>query len=409
MTAVVGLLNKKGVALVADSAVTRSRSGHDMKVTKNGNKMIRVSQCPPICIMVTGSASFLDHPWDIIIREYRMQNGENAGYETVKDCVDNFFDFLRTYDNLWHYPGEHDWVRKNIRRLLDHVSSEIMPDAKERDEEGVLIDPFTYEEELKMVLQECLKDSPAYSKGIFFQDYGLEEFIDFAIKDFKEELDLQVYKPHDPWNTYCDPEILNKHYKNFLKALFNQITGRLSQNETQLIFTGYGIKEEYPSLIPVTVYEGFDRRPNHFIESKDIVEILPGEKEAAICPFAQVDVMESVLSGVSAEWKYKFLKNIHPEKKIKNKLENLILSNQQKNINGWEEALKDYDLREMADLALSLIDLTGFHRILTFQSEGVGGELDVAVITKEEGFTWLSRKSWYHHKDIGGRYGYMGV
>jgi hypothetical protein len=30
-------------------------------------------------------------------------------------------------------------------------------------------------------------------------------------------------------------------------------------------------------------------------------------------------------------------------------------------------------------------------------------------ITKNEGFTWLSRKSWYHHKDISGQYGVLGV
>lgn len=75
----------------------------------------------------------------------------------------------------------------------------------------------------------------------------------------------------------------------------------------------------------------------------------------------------------------------------------------------WEKNLEDYDLLAMAALAQSLIDLTGFHRILTFSQEGVGGPVDLAVITKNEGFTWLSRKSWYHHKDIGGHYGILGV
>ena len=30
-------------------------------------------------------------------------------------------------------------------------------------------------------------------------------------------------------------------------------------------------------------------------------------------------------------------------------------------------------------------------------------------ICKTDGFTWLNRKSWYHHKDVGGRYGKLGV
>lgn len=55
--------------------------------------------------------------------------------------------------------------------------------------------------------------------------------------------------------------------------------------------------------------------------------------------------------------------------------------------NKWEKNLEDYDLLAMASLAQSLIDLTGFHRILTFSEEGVGGPVDLAAITKNEGFT----------------------
>ena len=85
---------------------------------------------------------------------------------------------------------------------------------------------------------------------------------------------------------------------------------------------------------------------------------------------------------------------------------NRFLDNNQRQ---WEKALENYDLQSMAALAESLIDLTGFHRILTFQQEGVGGPVDVAVISKTDGFTWLNRKSWYHHKDVGGQYGKLGV
>ena len=80
-----------------------------------------------------------------------------------------------------------------------------------------------------------------------------------------------------------------------------------------------------------------------------------------------------------------------------------------KNQREWEKTLENYDMKSMASLAQSLIELTGFHRILTFEQEGVGGPVDVAVITKNDGFTWLNRKSWYHHKDVNGVYGSMGI
>jgi hypothetical protein len=75
----------------------------------------------------------------------------------------------------------------------------------------------------------------------------------------------------------------------------------------------------------------------------------------------------------------------------------------------WLKALRDYDLQDMARLAENFIAMTSFERHMTFSPEGVGGPIDLAVITKNEGFTWLNRKSWYHHKDVGGRYGKFGV
>ena len=79
-----------------------------------------------------------------------------------------------------------------------------------------------------------------------------------------------------------------------------------------------------------------------------------------------------------------------------------------KNRREWEKALDQYDLRSMAELAECLVDLTGFQRILTFEQEGVGGPVDLAVISKSDGFQWLSRKSWYLRHN-GNRYGNFGI
>ena len=75
----------------------------------------------------------------------------------------------------------------------------------------------------------------------------------------------------------------------------------------------------------------------------------------------------------------------------------------------WLKALRNYSLQDMAHLAKNLISMTSFERHMTFSQEGVGAPVDVAVISKNNGFTWLNRKSWYHHKDVGGRYGKLGV
>jgi hypothetical protein len=62
----------------------------------------------------------------------------------------------------------------------------------------------------------------------------------------------------------------------------------------------------------------------------------------------------------------------------------------------------------MACLAENLIKATELHRKITFRQEEVGGLIDLAVITREDGFQWLNRKSWYEPSK-GGQYGKFGI
>jgi hypothetical protein len=62
----------------------------------------------------------------------------------------------------------------------------------------------------------------------------------------------------------------------------------------------------------------------------------------------------------------------------------------------------------MASLAENLIHVTELYKKVQFQPENVGGLIDLALITREDGFTWLNRKSWYN-PSRGGQYGKFGV
>ncbi len=54
--------------------------------------------------------------------------------------------------------------------------------------------------------------------------------------------------------------------------------------------------------------------------------------------------------------------------------------------------LSKEDLSEMAE---SLIYLTYLKRRITFAEESVGGPVDVAVISKGDGFVWIKRKHYF--------------
>lgn len=60
-------------------------------------------------------------------------------------------------------------------------------------------------------------------------------------------------------------------------------------------------------------------------------------------------------------------------------------------VNAVSSLSKD-DLAEMAE---SLIYLTYLKRRITFTEESVGGPVDVAVISKGDGFVWIKRKHYF--------------
>jgi len=50
---------------------------------------------------------------------------------------------------------------------------------------------------------------------------------------------------------------------------------------------------------------------------------------------------------------------------------------------------------ELAAMAESLVSLTSFKRKVTMETETVGGPIDVAVISKGDGFIWIKRKHYF--------------
>ena len=74
MTAIVGILNKHGIAVAADSAET---IGNGIKIYNKANKIFNISKYYPIGAAVYGNANFSNlTPWDIIFKLFREDIGK---------------------------------------------------------------------------------------------------------------------------------------------------------------------------------------------------------------------------------------------------------------------------------------------------------------------------------------------
>lgn len=426
MTSVVGILNMSGVALAADSAVTRKRDrsfGDEVrritKVTKNGNKMIRLSDAVPVAVMITGNAEFLRAPWDVIARRYRQKRG-GIPHATVEDVAEDFFRFVSDTPALWDDTAAIGFFRTAMQETYKSLTKWLF--NTKRDGEGRLVRPDRFRDEFIQSVRIRMKKIGGREVCRQFSEYTLE--------DFRSSYSMHVSRFLRGDGIQEDvAEAIRPYFEELLHGILAHGTDSCPDGGSELIFSGYGADQKYPSLVPVTVFGGIERHVSCSVLREEVV-CISEERPVAICPFAQKDVIRAVLRGLHKDWSEYVsptmeamiktpatalfsppagetmpdglgdelwtLETEDIEDRFYTESKQVLDGNQHK----WETALKDYDLEEMASLADCLINLTGLQRMLTFSTEGVGGTVDLAVISRTDGFTWLRRKNWYH-KDNG--------
>ena len=94
MTAEISILNKNGIVLAADSAVTVNFGQGQAKTYNAVNKLFSLGNNHDIGIMIYGNAEFMEIPWEIIIKEFRNEHRETS-FSELKDCANAFINFLK--------------------------------------------------------------------------------------------------------------------------------------------------------------------------------------------------------------------------------------------------------------------------------------------------------------------------
>ena len=297
MTTVVGILNKKGVAIAADSAVTRNRRERDSKCTKNGNKMIRLCEAVPISVMLTGNNEFLDVPWEIIIRQYRTRRGKEK-HPTVKAAAEDFMRFVADNATFWTESGP---VRSNIVRIVGNIFrkavDEMMTDQNERKADGCLRRPAAFVKAFTKNCKELQRNAKEYGCCPQFEDYTLDEFCKTAsaiVDGYLSRYSFEDNPALEKEKAY--PQAVLDALKPIVMETAKVLIGTRNTcpESAILVFTGYGNDQEFPSLVAAAVCEGIDNRVNYNIQKKDVIEI-SDKRPVAICPYAQDDVIGLVL------------------------------------------------------------------------------------------------------------------
>lgn len=400
MTAEIAIINKSAVALAADSKVTLSLGGRQ-KTYDTVNKLFALSKTEPVGAMIYGNAEFMGFPWETIIKEYRRRNPRKR-FDTVFLWAEDLLAFLTTF---FEFPAQ-DSVelakrlgRTAITQIVQRYLEFWQSDLSEEDTESHL------KEEIDLHIQE-LEAAPDFLSVDDWKELG-QPYQD-VIEDIGSSLPPQL-------------QAMAAELKHLATLSIRKNTS--SPAHTGLVVAGFGEREMLPSLVCYEI-DGLISGRLKCLKSQEMD--VTRKNSGAIFPFAQTDMVYRFMEGVDPDYAVQLQQNIHA----------LLLSNvlDVADILAADDAHKaslrpalesavdaafdvfwqeDIRLRrerfsqpiidmvmslpkdELANLAESLVSLTSLQRRVSREIETVGGAIDVAVISKGDGFVWVKRKHYF--------------
>lgn len=386
MTSELLIMTSSAVALAADSAVTV-----DNRKTYNGvNKLFMLSNNPPMGIMTYNLASFLNIPLETLIKEFRYKSVAFSAIDEFKKGFEEYLgELVNEYShNQLSFDDQVNFFVKNIQADLKKYSRE--------DFEGII--------------NNNLKHFNFKELGNYYTEIWSK------LKDYNE-----VFNQILSYYEINSEESLND-LKNFFigKIFLDPYVG--------IVIAGFEENKLFPSSIHFKINYLYD--DNFILTGIEKTEITG--KEVLVKPLAQGDVIHTFLSSIDFNTQFRimdYFRNSYAEyndtlKTLvnedsnitgKNKVQILkIISKMEKNaeninnsFNGFVEELKDdhsnpillsissLSKEELSNLAESLIKITSLKRKVQSDLETVGGPVDVAIITKGDGFIWTKRKHYF--------------
>lgn len=413
MTAEIAILNKSAIALATDSAVTITSAG-SQKVFDSADKLFELSCSQPIGIMIYNGMQFAGIPLPDLIKEFRASAQE---FETVEEAAKSFLQFLHGIGEESPPSVRHEILERIVSPILSQVEGRVYRLFQEVSEE---------------------KDDPIKN--------GIESFIAEIHKRAIREISSGTEKL-EPGQFLGDGSVeISKNEKDFIGVLISErfpslshdliielrdVCGRLMESNllsdalTGLIVAGFGENERFPTLISYEI-EGPILGRLKFRETSRCDIDRNGEK-AFIRPFAQREMVERFLYGLDEEIQreiHEFCRctvgsvsdEILSSLVFEDEAAKEDLADRTKNaeskflLNLKDRAFKVIEERsrravedmiqfmpkpELARMAEALVELTSMKRKVTLGVETVGGPVDVAVISKAEGFVWIKRKHYF--------------
>jgi len=398
MTCEVAVMNKRGIALAADSAVTllgESKKNEGKKVYHTAEKLFPLSPSVPVAIMTFGAADMMGIPWETIVKIYAQKLGSHR-FETLEQYAKDFLNFIEAATTLFP-PDEQKYCVEGVVHAIwsvlyrDKLTEKMTeaPNASNRDTTAALLDIIRKDHE------DWAKYPDLEGLGL---DYGAHVVKTYA--SVIDEVEAKVFE-----GITLPPEI-RQDLRETVRFMFGKEWFHPA-DESGVVIAGLGEDEPFPALLCYRICTVAACRLRY--TKADESRVRRHDDEAIVVPFGQSDTIEMIISGVHPTIKSKLIDEVGrllpnageiekaPDadriERLKEDVEKYISDESERYDRPLMAAVSALPRQDLAKVAEALVSLTAFlKRMAADQDETVAEPIDVAILSKGDGFIWVKHK-----------------
>ena len=410
MTSEIAVMNQRAVAMAADSAVTLT-DGRKVVVRNEQHKLFQLVENRPVGVMIYGVAEIMGHPWDHLFEHFRDRNGNTAPAHLREYGAD----FTATLDNLTEFFSP-DHYRHEYRRLFASVCAAILGLAKtlqqydgSRDDLAIIEDAIGY----------IWRDYQVRPDGTPRPDLACfpPGFAATVERDYGDVIDELI----GYWFTGAG---IGQSVLQQLRdiAVWCVVKEMFLEDVTGLVFAGFGSQDRYPAQSTwyvSAIISGIAKRAE---VSHDAIS---NENRSSIRTFADSAVTRAFILGIDGNLEHYLHAmlghimravvgevveafsetDVGTRQRVRDEYQGAVPAylalfreitedyQQQAFVQPLLSVLSIATRADLAQTARELVSLNAFKKRIMAQHETVGGEIDVAVISREGGFQWWPKGS----------------
>lgn len=422
MTAEIAIMNKRGVALAADSAVTVEVEG-GTKVFPSANKMFTLSKYNPVGVMIYSGAEMAGVPWEVALKSYRDQLGD-TNFDRLEKYSTDLVKYLENHGGLYPENQQNDFAESEVREVFRSIRSTFMSELTKIVTGRSDRDSVTPEDLLTEIIDTNLD---AAKERELFQDEVGNSWSKDTIRQIQKNHLQMIRRVRDKIFSGVEPNSGQKRKLTEIgKRSLTQAVGGMGF--TGLVIAGFGTNDYFPVISAIELY-GFVGGKLRYLHRRSKATRISSKNDAAIVPFAQSEMVTTFMEGVDPSYQLTvniavataittlsetILESTRPDwseeqrSEIAQNLRDSILKDLRQTLENdrWQyfirpiiSVVSTLPKTELASMAESLVNLTSMKRRVSSGSETVGGPIDVALISKGDGFVWIKRKH-YFDKDL---------